>query len=394
MKLAVLTCGMLPIPAVQGGAVENLIDFYLEYNNIHQLHDITVYSPWDSKVKNHSALSSKVNHYVFIDVTSFKARIARRFFKFFHTNEHYNYFIEFYFEKVYADIRKKDYDYILLENCPGFVYKLSLRDYKKIIMHLHNDGLNNHSKHHDVIIKNLTKTITVSDYIRSRVATLQPAPKKIQTVHNGIDLKNFAQKGHSLINRKKIGFSEEDFIIVYSGRINKEKGVSELIEAMLILKDQPQIKLMIIGGTFFGNTTGDDDFIKKLKEKALPLKENIVFTGFIPYELIPQYLNIADIAVIPSIWNDPFPTTVLEAQAMGLPIIATNRGGIPEEVTEANAILLDIDERFVINLAQAILDLYKHPEKREQMATASLKHSKQFDRNNYAKNFFAALEGL
>ena len=35
MKLAVLTCGMLPIPAVQGGAVENLIDFYLDYNNKH-----------------------------------------------------------------------------------------------------------------------------------------------------------------------------------------------------------------------------------------------------------------------------------------------------------------------------------------------------------------------
>jgi hypothetical protein len=44
MKIAILTSGILPVPAVLGGAVENLIDYYLENNNQHQLHDITVYS--------------------------------------------------------------------------------------------------------------------------------------------------------------------------------------------------------------------------------------------------------------------------------------------------------------------------------------------------------------
>ena len=134
MKLAILTCGMLPIPAVQGGAVENLIDFYLEYNNIHKLHDITVYSPWDSKVKVHPALNSDVNHYIYTDVTSLKARIERRLYKYLHpSEEYYNYFIEYYFEKVYADLKTKDYDYIILENGAGLAYKLSQRGYKNII---------------------------------------------------------------------------------------------------------------------------------------------------------------------------------------------------------------------------------------------------------------------
>jgi hypothetical protein len=82
MKLAVLTCGLLPIPAVQGGAVENLIDFYLEYNDTHKLHDITVYSPWEPKIKLHPALSSDVNHYHFIDVTSLRARISRKIYSY------------------------------------------------------------------------------------------------------------------------------------------------------------------------------------------------------------------------------------------------------------------------------------------------------------------------
>ena len=43
-RIAIITCGLLPIPAVQGGAAENLIDYYLEYNEQHQLHDMTVFS--------------------------------------------------------------------------------------------------------------------------------------------------------------------------------------------------------------------------------------------------------------------------------------------------------------------------------------------------------------
>ena len=384
---------MLPIPAVQGGAVENLIDFYLEYNDTHKLHDITVYSPWDPKVKTHPALTSDVNHYHYIDVTSLRARIARKIYSYCHHDDYYNYFIEYYFEKVYKDLKKKDFDYIIIENGAGLAYKLSQRGHKNLILHLHNDLLNSQSRNHDVIANSLTKIITVSNYIKGRVATVFPVDK-IETVHNGIDLKSFSPKGNPSVSRKRIGFSEEDFVIVYSGRINKEKGVSELIDAMLILKDHQKIKLMIIGGSFFGNTNHDDAFISSLKEKTKAIENKIIFTGFIPYEDMPNYLQLADISVIPSIWNDPFPTTELEAQAMGLPIITTRRGGIPEEVSKENAILLETDEHFISNLASAILELYKHPEKQRKMATASIERAKFFDKGTYADKFFAALEGL
>jgi glycosyltransferase involved in cell wall biosynthesis len=83
-----------------------------------------------------------------------------------------------------------------------------------------------------------------------------------------------------------------------------------------------------------------------------------------------------------------------EAQAAGLPIITTKRGGILEVVSKQNAILLDTDEHFIKNLAAAILELYEHPEKRKQMAAASLERSKLFDKETYAKNFFEALKGI
>ena len=77
MKIAILTSGILPVPATKGGAVENLTDFYLEYNDKYQLHDITVYSVDDEDAMHHPALQSAVNHYSFVDVRSFGAKSAR-----------------------------------------------------------------------------------------------------------------------------------------------------------------------------------------------------------------------------------------------------------------------------------------------------------------------------
>ena len=393
MKLAILTCGMLPVPAVQGGAVENLIDFYLEYNNIKKLHDITVYSPWDPRVTKHPALLSNVNHYVFIDVSSLKARIKRKLYGYFHHHEYYNHFIEYYFERVYSNLKKKDYDYIIIENGAGLAYKLSLRGYKNLILHMHNEVRESQAKFHDVVFGGLTKILTVSDYIKRKASVYFPIEKK-QTVHNGIDLQNFFPKERPSVTRESLGFAMDDFIMVYSGRINPEKGVSELIDAMLKLKDNPHIKLMIIGGSFFGNTNDEDQFIRSLKEKAKVIQDNIIFTGFIPYKNMPDYLQLSDIAVIPSIWNDPFPTTELEAQAMGLPIITTLRGGIPEEVSEGNAILLETDDSFVNSLSNAIINLYEHPEKRKKMSEISIERSKLFDKETYAEHFFDALKNL
>ena len=76
---------------------------------------------------------------------------------------------------------------------------------------------------------------------------------------------------------------------------------------------------------------------------------------------------------------------------MGLPVISTYRGGIPEEVTEETAILLQTDNQFVSHLSNAILDLYQHPEKCEVMGKAAKKHSLLFSKEHYARNFFEAL---
>lgn len=398
MKIAVLTSGILPVPAVQGGAVENLIDFYMEYNEKHHLHDITVYSVWHPDVKKHPSLQSKVNHYRYIDTSSLFAKMMRRLYKVFHSLEYYNYFIEFFFEQAYRQIRKEHYDYILIENRPGYVYKLSKRGFTNLILHLHNDLLNSDTPYSQDIYDNLRKVITVSDYVKHRVESITPfiptSNNKIITVYNGINLHNFHKNSSSTITRKDIGFSNDDYVLVYSGRLNKDKGIVQLVDAMMLLKDLPQVKLMILGGSFFGNVANEDCFVRSLKEKSLPIKERIVFTGFVDYEKMPEYLQLADVAVIPSIWAEPFGLTVVEAQAMGLPTIVSKQGGIPEIVSAESAVIVSTDESYEQHLADAIRKLFQSPQQRANMADAARLNATNFDKERYARNFFHVLESM
>ena len=392
MKIAILTSGILPVPAVQGGAVENLVDFYLEYNDQHHLHDITVYSIWHPATKDHVAMSSAVNHYHYIDTTSIWARTKRKIYGILHRKEYYNYHIEYFFEQAYRHLKKHHYDCIILENRPGYAYKLSQRCKDNIVLHLHNDLLNDKTPFSQHIYNHLQKVLTVSNFIKQRVETIGDTQSNITTVYNGIDLQQFSRKENPMITRKKSGLSEDDFVLVYSGRINKDKGISELIDAMLLLQDIPQIKLLIIGSSFFGNSANEDDFIRSLKKKSKDIAQDILFTGFVPYPLIPDYLQMADVAVIPSVWDEPFGLTVVEAMAARLPVITTDRGGIPEVVSKHNAIMVNTERDYVGRLAQAVREVYQDTDLREKMAKASLEHSKYFNKERFAQDFFNALK--
>ena len=391
MKIAILTSGILPVPAVQGGAVENFLDFFLEYNNNHRLHDITVYSVWHPEVKRHPALRSAVNHYHFINVSGFISKIKKHIFGILNKDIHYHFSIEYFLHEAIKHIRTCNYDMIILNNRPGYAEKLMGKTNAKLVYNLYNDKLNYQTRAHQQIFDAASLIISTSDYITNRVKTINDS-KKCITIYSGIELSDFRADITPKIHRSSLHFNQDDFVMLFSGRITPEKGIMELIKAMNILKDYQDVKLLVIGSSFYGNANNENEFAASLKKMAEPLKDRIIFTGFIPYSDMPNYLKMSDIAVIPSVWDDPFPTTVLEAQAMGLPIISTTRGGIPEEVTKENAILLQTDEHLVDNLAAAILDLYKNPGKRQQMAAASLERSKLFDKETYARNFFKALE--
>lgn len=398
MKIAVLTSGILPVPAVKGGAVENLIDFYLAYNEQHHLHDITVYSVSDPLTAGHPTLQSTVNHYHYIEIWSLLSKVRKHVYKLLHGQEYYHYTIEYYLHQAMKDIARKDYDAIIIENRPAYGLKLSRRTKAKLVYHLHNDFLNNTTPQAHDICKAASRIITVSDFIARRIRTLQPTDGSefptIVTVHNGIDLDHFSALVPSPISRSQLGLDEDDFVVVYSGRMNAEKGIAELVEALSLLRGQPKIKLLVVGGSFFGDSHADNPFTVRLKTVARPLAGRIVFTGFIPYSEVPAYLRLADLAVIPSQWEEPFGLTCVEAMAMGLPVVATRQGGIPETLHDDYAVLLAADCDFVESLAETLFDLYRHPEKRRLMGQAAQQASCRFSKQRYAEAFFKAINDI
>ena len=107
---------------------------------------------------------------------------------------------------------------------------------------------------------------------------------------------------------------------------------------------------------------------------------------------MPNYLQLADIAALPAMWEEPFGLTIVEAMAAGLPLITTRSGGIPE-ICEGVATIVERDG-IVNNLVSAIIDLYEHLEKRKQMTEASFERAKLFDKETFTKNFFVILEDM
>lgn len=391
MKIAILTSGILPVPAVQGGAVETLIDFCLEYNAEHHLHNITVYSIFNPALKKYKFPDTTSNKYIYFNTNSWWGKLGKKIYLHKHGGqEHYHYSIEYFLEKAIKHIKRRNYDIVIVENRPAFSLKLRENTCAKLVLHQENDFLNDQVRQYQDIYDSYNLIINTSSFITERVRSINKEDTKCHTVLNGIDVNKFYQAKQ--ISRKQIGLSDDDFVIVYSGRLTKEKGILELIQAIKQLENIPNLKLLIIGASAYGKDVNPTPYIAKLIEESATIKDKVIFTGFINYKMVPSYLKMGDIAVVPSMWEEPFGLTVVEAMAAGLPLITTRSGGIPE-ICEGVAKIVE-RHHIVDNLTAAILDLYQHPEQREQMSVASLRCSKMFNKDTYAKNIFEALDNI
>lgn len=385
MKIAIITSGILPIPAVQGGAVENLTDYYLEYNNQHRLHNITVYSVWHPEVKKHEALKSEVNHYEYINTHSLWFRLCSKVYSKLHPNGYYFHHLEYFFELAYRKLRKQHFDLIILENRPGFALKLKERLDTPIISHIHTDIINALTSRVDEIIKTHTGFICVSKYIQKRISDVG-IPTRTTVVYNGLDTERFKPSSND-INRQAFGFNEKDFIVIYTGRIVPQKGVKELIEAIALFKEEKDIKLLVVGGSNFADSVNHNNFLDELQEMERQLNGKVHFTGFVPYSELPNYLSLANVAVVPSKINEALGMSAIEATAMGLPIIATNDGGLPETLIGQKHIIIDKNKNLTTQIAEAILQIKGH-----YSDYIGNQHNTQFSKENYAFSFFKAIK--
>ena len=309
MKILLITPGKLPVPAVNGGAVENLIQMLLDENECKYKNDITVVGVYNENAEKISK-NYRYSKFIFLKINRIKKYIRgfiNKFSKTYIGNE--------YIVKIKKVINFSEYDYVIVENEPQF--SLIIRKYikGKLILHLHNDRLNVNSQFNKEIFNDYDKIITLSNYIRDIVRKIDERHKqKIQTVYNGVDIIKFQKSIYAeqeLIELKeKYGIGKNEKILIYSGRIVPEKGVKELVEAYLQIENKSNVKLIISGGIDY-NSKKESEYLIKVK-KIANNEKNIVFTGYINYDEMPKLYRIADIGIIPSLWDEPFALTVIE----------------------------------------------------------------------------------
>ncbi len=175
--------------------------------------------------------------------------------------------------------------------------------------------------------------------------------------------------------RVRHGIAPEDRVLVYVGGFNRHKNVLRLIEAMpQILAACPEARLVIVG-----RITGERfwDNVEELTEGAARdarASGRIGFTGEISDAEMAALLNGAEALVLPSLWEG-FGLPAVEAMACGTPVLASDRGSLPEVVGDAG---LHFDPERTEDIAGAAILLLNEPGFQQRLAKAALARSEQF----------------
>ncbi len=178
-------------------------------------------------------------------------------------------------------------------------------------------------------LKEADKIITVSNATKDYVLSLGAKPNKIKVSHNGVDLVRFRPlRGKREEMRRKLGIAQDAIVALTVRRLVYKNGVDTLIEsANIAVRKNPKITFLVVGkGPDFSNV--------QMTIRQLGIENNFRLTGFVKDEDLPFYYNAADFFVLPSKSGEGLPLVALEAMACGLPVIATNVGGIGEILME------------------------------------------------------------
>jgi glycosyltransferase involved in cell wall biosynthesis len=199
------------------------------------------------------------------------------------------------------------------------------------------------------VIKEADRIIVVSNATKKYVLSLGADPEKIRVLHNGVDLTRFRPvTGIKEEMRKKLGISQDASVALTVRRLVYKNGIDTLIEsAKIAVEKNPKLVFIAVG-------KGPD--FEEVREKIgqLGMQKNFRLTGFVSDEDLPLYYNAADFFVLPSKSGEGLPLVALEAMACGLPVTATNVGGISEVLNEDYGKL--VPPNSPDSLAEAVLE--------------------------------------
>lgn len=212
-----------------------------------------------------------------------------------------------------------------------------------------------------IYINKIDKIITPSEFYKLKLIQDGIPENNIEAIHNFIDMDNYNVE------------VEDDGYAFYFGRLIKEKGMFTLLEAFKGLKDK---KLLI---------AGDGPDLEKIKEylNKNNMQENVKLLGYIDSDKVKEYVRKSRFIIVPSIWYENCPYSVLETLAIGKPIIGSNLGGIPELVKNNESGLI-----YTYNKPKELQEKMRVLFENKELADELGKNAKQIAKKEYSEESY------
>jgi glycosyltransferase involved in cell wall biosynthesis len=220
--------------------------------------------------------------------------------------------------------------------------------------------------------------IAVCDAVARNLVDGGVPKDRVTTVRSGVAPGRPAQDDEGRILRESLGISADDPVIGIVAHVLPHKGFDDLIRALgLIVPRFSQVRCLVVG------EAPRRKYLDHLLDLAaqVGVRDALILAG--AQEDVPRFLRAMDLFVLPSL-TEGLPLTVLEAMAVGKPVIATAVGGIPEAVCPGETGLL-VPPRDPGKLAAVVIDLLKDPAKARAMGDAGRRRvEKTFTMDNEA----------
>lgn len=399
LQIAVVSPGFLPVPAIKGGAVEVLTSYLLEGFDKEENISFDVYTVPAEELLNpyHKGeviqVIPKLSDRVFAKAMRAIQKISRSQWR-----------TSAYDLRLASLLREKQYDMVLVENNMNLFHAVfrGTKNQNNLFFHLHNevletDGAKTPEKCR-FVGSHARRFLCVSRYIENGVITACPKANTA-VLYNCISPEKYKKNTEErTVRRKEYGIDEDDIVILFSGRIDADKGVLELVRAFRRLeKENRGVKLLIVGSHWFSEESGQE--LAPYEKQVIAAgrgSKNIIFTGYVHPAEMPGVYSAADIVAVPSVFEEPFGVVALEAMASRNAIISTLSGGLAEILDDTCAIKAD-REGLEENLYEGLQALVNDTGLRESIADKgyeSLYNRPEFDLQNYYLNFKKLVTGI
>jgi spore coat protein SA len=371
-RALVISPGVLPLPPVLGGAVENLIarlhpalceEWEMEYISVKPPpHNLQKLKDWSQARFHYIESIDPLRD--FTEENQFELHECAGW------QEYLEFCVRVSRERLPCLIHIHNEAHLiapLRRVLPSVRLLLHVND--EVVTRMHRDELQQLSLSCDCIL-------ACSEYIAKQMnesfnaAGIRPPPMRV--FYNFVDVDEYSpaavKAGEVAELRRRLDLGPGP-LLLFVGRMIEQKGPHLALQAFRrVLPSHPGAHVLFVGAPWYSRQN-QSPFVELLRSEAIPIADRVRFAGYVDHTQMPVYYALANVVCAPSIWDDPSPFVAYEAQAMARPLVTSRRGGIPEIVQDrVTARCIDVFNTLLF--AQILDDWFRYPELAREVGEA------------------------